>query len=129
MSSDSIGRVDRLISWIKRHRKDLVGEDGHVSAEKLAEATGKKPAYWSDVLRIRTSKKSFGDKAARAVEAKLDIYPLHLEGAGWPFEDVDQDRFERLTARQKGRVEQALIDALDKIEAEAQTKPRIANER
>lgn len=118
-------RVERLERWIRKHRKDLLAEDGEaVSSVKLSAVTSKQPSYWSDVLRGR---KSFGDKAAREVETALSMPQLHLEGATWPFDEVDQDRFERLSQRQKGRVEQALIEILEKIESgESKTVERAA---
>lgn len=36
----------------------------------------------------------------------------------WPFEEVEFARWERLTERQKGRIEKAINDELDAIEAE-----------
>lgn len=124
MNDDAVARVDRLKVWLRIHRRDLCDEAGNPVPGKLAQATGRKPAYWSDVLR--GSKSSFAAAAARAVEDKLTIPHLYLEGASWPFEDVDQERFNRLRPVQKGRVEQALIDILDRIEAE-QSGKRMAN--
>ena len=37
----------------------------------------------------------------------------------WPFESVPYERFDRLTERQKGVVEQAMLDAMDKLESAA----------
>lgn len=114
MNDVTASRVQRLEKWIRRNKKSLLAEDGEsVSSTKLASATDKSPSYWSDVLRRR---KSFGDKVARDTETALGMPPLFLEGVAWPFDDVDQERFERLTARQKGRIEQVLIEALEQIE-------------
>lgn len=45
----------------------------------------------------------------------------------WPFEDVSFERFQRLSERQKGRLEQALIEALEQIESgESKTVERAA---
>ena len=35
----------------------------------------------------------------------------------WPFEDVSRDRFDRLTERQKGAVESAMLEVIGRIEA------------
>lgn len=82
---------------------------------KLANALGQSVSYWSDVLRYK--KASFAAAKAREVEALLTMRPFFLDGAGWPFESVDEAAFDRLTERQKGRVEQALIAAMREIEA------------
>lgn len=88
MSDKTIARVDRLVRYVERHHKDLL-EDGKVSPNLLAARTKKTAAYWSDVLRCRTSKKSFGDKAARDAEEHLDMPNLYLDGGGeWPFSEV-----------------------------------------
>lgn len=120
MDDEGRARVQRLISWVQRHKKPLCDDKNFPSAAKLASQTGKKASYWSDVLREK--KPSFAAASARATEAKLGMPRLHLEGVGWPFEDVDQTRFDSLSARQKGRVEQALIDILDVIESERHSK-------
>lgn len=122
MPPEAAARVQRLVRWIKSRRKDLLATDGEVSPSMLATATEKKPSYWSDVLRHERSSKSFGDKTARQTEDALRMPALYLEGIGWPFDGVAQDRFERLTERQKGRVEQAMLDAIAAIEAEQQTR-------
>jgi hypothetical protein len=115
LDADTIARIDRLKKWC-RSRAELRA-DGEPSIPKLCEKTGKKPQYWSDVLR---EAKSFGSKVAREVEPQLGMPMLYLEGAGWPFEEVDQERFLRLSDRQKGRVEQAMLEMIEKIEAEQQ---------
>jgi hypothetical protein len=115
MSDHLNPRVNRLIAWIRRFKRDLCDANGKIAPTFIANATGKHTAYWSDVLR---GTKSFGSAAAREVEEALGIPHLHLEGALWPFEEIDQDRFERLTDRQKGRVEQKLIETIAAIEAE-----------
>jgi hypothetical protein len=119
MDECGAARVDRLVAWIKAHRREHLNSLGEPTPEWLSAQTGKKPAYWSDVLRIRSSGKSFGAKAARETETLLGIPQLYLEGAGWPFQAVDQERFERLNERQKGRVEQVLMDIIAAIEAES----------
>ncbi len=116
MDDTAHSRVRRLVGWIKRNRRDLLSSQGEPSPGSLALATDKTVSYWSDVLRL--TQKSFGDRAARSVEDALGIPHLYLEGAGWPFEEVAQDRFELLTPRQKGRVEKAMIDEIAKIESE-----------
>lgn len=119
MDDAASARVGRLITWIKAHHKEALDQDGQPSATWLAARTGKKVSYWSDVLRIGTSGKSFGASSARATEDALKMSPLYLEGSGWPFESVDQDRFDKLSERQKGRVEQALSDIIAAIESES----------
>lgn len=118
MPPEAASRVLRLLRWIETNRKDLLTQAGDVSPSLLAAATGKKASYWSDVLRHKESNKSFGDKAARQTESELSMPPMHLEGVGWPFEDVAQDRFDRLTQRQQGRVEKVLLQEIERIEAE-----------
>lgn len=115
MRDEALSRVTRLTSWIKKYRKDLLSEDGGVSPGKLALATQKKISYWSDVLR--SDGKAFGEKAARDVEDKLSMPPNYLDGTGWPFENVDFSRWERLSERQKGAVEDAINDKLAEIES------------
>lgn len=126
MDADAKSRVERLRAWIKQNRKDMLGPDGGVSATRLAVASGKSVAYWSDVLR--ETKKSFAESSAREIEQSLGMPRLHLEGgSSWPFEDVDQERFSKLSAVQRGRVEAAVIEAIEKIEAEAASRKRAAN--
>ena len=136
MSDKTFARVEKLVTYIERHKRDLL-EEGKVSPNLLAAKTKKTAAYWSDVLRCRTSGKSFGDKAARLVESQLEMPHLYLDGGSeWPFSEVDQARYERLTAVQKGRVQQAMLQVMDEIErskgspvvkvyrVEAEPKPR-----
>lgn len=78
MNSEGIARVERLVTWIKKHRKDLLALDGDISPTQLAAATGKKVTYWSDVLRL--SKESFGASSARLTEDALDMPRLHIDG-------------------------------------------------
>ena len=78
MNSEGIARVERLVTWIKKHRKDLLALDGDISPTQLAAATGKKVTYWSDVLRL--SKESFGASSARLTEDALDMPRLHFDG-------------------------------------------------
>ncbi len=51
--------------------------------------------------------------------------PMELPAAYWPFETVDLARFEALSERQKGRIEQAVSDALAAVEADS-GKQRVA---
>lgn len=51
-----------------------------------------------------------------------EFLPSYGSGSSWPFEDVERERFERLTERQKGRVERAMLLELDAIEAEQSGK-------
>lgn len=122
MTPEASIRVQRLVRWVKANKRDLLDAGGGVSPTKLAAATNRRPSYWSDVLRGDESGKSFGDKAAREVEGLLGMPHLHLDGEGWPFDEVSRARFERLTEKQQGRVEQAMIDAITKIEAEQQDR-------
>ena len=41
-----------------------------------------------------------------------------FSGPGWPFEEVDLARWDRLTERQKGQVEKVMNDELDRIEGQ-----------
>lgn len=112
-------RVELLVGYLKRFRKHLLDDKGEPSPAALAKQTGKAVTYWSDVLRIPNgAERSFAAAAARMAEAKLDMPSLYLEGGGWPFEDVDQARYERLNEKRKGRVQQAVIATLDQIERE-----------
>jgi len=114
MREEASTRVRRLAAWIKRHRKDLLMEDGEVSPGKLALATQKQVSYWSDVLR--GGAKPFGEKAARDAEDKLNMPSNYLDGTGWPFENMDFARWDRLSERQKGAIEEAINDKLAEIE-------------
>lgn len=51
-----------------------------------------------------------------APTAREDVKPYSTQA--WPFEDVDVARWERLTERQKGRVEAAMNAELARIESE-----------
>lgn len=120
MGTDSTARVERLVSWIRRHRHDLMNEAGEIEPRKLVTEVGNTSSYWSDVLRIPASKKSFGAKAARTAEEKLGMPPLYLEGVenDWPFEEVERDRYDRLTPVQRGMVQAAMLQAIREIEAQ-----------
>ena len=117
MDESAIKRVDRLVQWIKAHRKDLCTESGEVSSSELARVEGlsSNPSYWSEVLR-KVSARAFAASSARKTETALGMPHLLLEGSGWPFEEVDFERWERLSERQKGLVERAVNDELDRIE-------------
>ena len=119
MKPDGIHRIDRLITWIKAHRKDLCSENGEVSPGRINEIEGLTSGqnYWSEILR-KSPSKSFGATKARSVESALGMPYLHLEGSGWPFEEIDFERWERLTDRQKGRVGKAVKDEIEAIEFE-----------
>ena len=43
--------------------------------------------------------------------------PMTPPPLAWPFESLSPDRFARLTERQKGEVERAMLDAIETIEA------------
>lgn len=121
MASDSTSRVARLIDWIRRNRRGLLNEAGEVEPRQLVKELGNTPSYWSDVLRIpEGSGKSFGAKAARVAEEKLGMPPLYLEGVegDWPFEEVERDRYDRLTPVQRGMVQAAMLQAIRDIEAQ-----------
>lgn len=119
MDESAIKRVDRLEAWIKAHRADLCNSQGKISPSAMArvDTLNANASYWSDIFR-RAETKSFAASVARDVEAALEIPHLHLEGSGWPFDGVDFERWERLTERQKGRVEKSVLDELDRIEME-----------
>lgn len=117
MDEKAKARLQRLVRWLKTHRREAIKEDGKVSPSWMANHTTGNVGYWSDVLR---EKKSFAAEKARDTEDSFEMPPLYLEGAGWPFETIDQERFDRLSERQKGRVEQAVADALALIESESE---------
>lgn len=121
MSATSESRLQHLVAWLRAHRRDAINEHGEPRLDWLVDRTGKSMAYWSDVMRIPRSGKSFCARAARSVEQALGMPDLCLEGAGsdWPFDAVERERFERLTPRQKGRVEEALRQAIERVESEA----------
>lgn len=116
MDDSAKARIDRLEAWIRENRKDLCSESGKVMPSRLS-AIGKSQSYWSDIFR-RAPERSFAAKAGREVETLLKIPHLFLEGVAWPFENVDFERWEALTERQKGVVEHAINAALDAIEAD-----------
>lgn len=66
--------------------------------------------------------KTMGSLLARRIEVafKKPVGWMDTDPDAWPFETVDQERFERLSERQKGRVEQAVADALALIESESE---------
>lgn len=117
MTADAQARVTRLVRWIKKHKPGLLGPDGEVAPAKLADKLGDSVSYWSDVLRLK--KNSFASAKARKVEEGLGMRAFYLDGAGWPFEGVDEAEFERLTERQKGEIEHALKIALHELTAGA----------
>lgn len=130
----SAARVRRLIAWLKAHKRDSLDDDGEPSPTWLAANTwktaeredNKSTSYWSDVLRIpQGAPKSFGARAARDTERDLEMPHLHLEGAGWPFETVDQELFDALSERQKGVVEAALRDTIQKLRGATSPDSRI----
>lgn len=45
---------------------------------------------------------------------------------GWPFGDVDRERFDRLSEKHKNFVEKAMLDEITRIERLAQETPRKA---
>ena len=119
MDAPTLKRIDLLEQWIRTHRKDLIGTTGKISSSAMAKVDGlnSNASYWSDVFR-RATTRSFAASSARDVEAALGMPHLLLEGSGWPFEGVDFERWDRLSERQKGRIEKAVNDELDRIEAE-----------
>lgn len=112
--SESEERVNRLIAWVQQNRRDLLDEQGRPSSSRLAKATGRSVSYWSDVLHLERSGKGFGPAAARAAEQALGMPHLYLEagGAPWPFDGITPDEWAALTERQRGRLEQAMLDVL-----------------
>lgn len=121
MDESAIKRVDRLEQWVKAHRRDLCGPSGKVSPSAMAKVEGlsSNASYWSDVFR-RAKDRKFAASSARDTEHALGMPHLLLEGSGWPFEEVDFERWDRLTERQKGLIEKAVNDELDRIEAQQQ---------
>lgn len=43
---------------------------------------------------------------------------ISIQYSTWPFESIPQERFDALTERQKGRVEQKLVDVMNEVEAQ-----------
>lgn len=43
---------------------------------------------------------------------------ISIQCSAWPFESIPQERFDALTERQKGRVEQKLVDVMNEVEAQ-----------
>lgn len=109
-----------MVAWIKRNKREWLNEDGEVQATKLAANLWGKVSYWSDVLRIETSGKSFSSKTARRVEDLLDgMPPFYLdgvEGASWPFKLVSEEAFLALSEHERGMVEYAVLTAIKSIE-------------
>jgi len=116
MKPEAKKRIDRLISWVKNHRKDLL-TDGEPDARKFPGVLGASEPYWYGVLGKQASR-SFGAAAARKTESTLGMEPFYLEGmpvADWPFELVNADEFYALTPKQQGAVEKAMRDAIDSL--------------
>ena len=122
MKEEDKQRIERLIAWIRAHRKDLLGDDGAISPSAFSKAVaagdGKGgPAYWSERLRC-VAGKSFAAQAARDVEIALQIPAYQLEGLGWQFEEIDFRRFDKLSPSQKGRVQEVMLQKIAAIELE-----------
>lgn len=66
------------LTELRRENMRRLGRD----AKTLSEQTGKSFSYWRDVLG--SGEKSFGEKAARATEAKLDLPHGWLDTANSP---------------------------------------------
>ncbi len=129
MSKENHARVQRLITWLKRHKRDWLDDAGEVMPAALAKNLWGTTSYWSDVIRIETSGKSFGSKTARRAEEALGMPPFMLDGleksSDWPFKLVSEERFTALTEHQRGAVEYAMIMAIKQIEDEAQRPKRV----
>lgn len=51
-----------------------------------------------------------------------ELGSIYSDAAAWPFSEIDRDRYFRLTAVQQGRVQQAMISAIEQIEDEQRRK-------
>lgn len=114
MTDDGQQRLERLTQWIRVYRADLLDDVGQIGSGAFAAAIERKP---NQVVDLLAGRKSFGDKAARHIEAKLDMPRLYLDGAnsGWPFE-FDFRRYDALSVVQKARLEQRMLDLIEEFE-------------
>jgi hypothetical protein len=80
----------------------------------------KKPI--SKVSNLLNETGSFGASIARDLEQALGMPKFHLDGGGWPFENVTFERWQQLTERQKGLVESAMLSKIEEIESQANRK-------
>lgn len=123
----------RRLKVLWESRKTLLSERGYGTQEAFGQHFG--IGNQAAVGFFLNGKTRISPKAAaafaRGLECKISDFSPRLAKildsadpapGAWPFEDVDRARFERLTQRQKGRIEQALIEALDKLEAEQSEK-------
>lgn len=92
----------------------------------LARATGAKPSSVANWMGGRTSNLK-GENLTSAANF-LGVSPAWLaSGSGsinpsvdnWPFENIDRSRFDALTDRQKGMIEDRILLALAEIEAKS----------
>ena len=110
--------VERPLRKIRRLRLDeLLDEAGGPKA--LAEKTGVTDTHLTACSKGR---RGIGDDMAHSLEVGMgkpfgwmDSDP---DGA-WPFREVERESFDRLSERQKGIVEAALMDALHRLDANA----------
>lgn len=117
MTPDGQARVDLLVAWIKKHKKQVLNDDGEISPTKLAKECGLRRNHWSDILDKR--KPSFAARSARAIEERLGIRRLYLEGPhavesdhieGWPFGPDLEEMYGKLSEKEKGEAEGAFRD-------------------
>lgn len=116
-------------SRLERLRAYLVAECGGNKSE-LARRAGKKQSYISDLLAGR---KSFGEKAARDLEAKLKKPPGWLDGKASTVQEPalpynDRPTVPDLIARRlvdlDPTVQLAILNLLETIIAASREKPR-----
>jgi hypothetical protein len=121
-------------------RAHLNGAYGGNMSRLAAAADQRSPSYFSDLLRGERSKKSFGEKIARKLEKQLGLATNSLdipnddetlnvaEGVQslypvWPF-SFDRERFDRLSAAQKTKIDGIVEGLIISIETEANRRRR-----
>lgn len=110
--------IERPLRRIRRLRlEELLKEVG--GPKSLAAKSGVTDTHLTACVKGR---RGIGDEMAHSLEVGagkpfgwMDSDP---DGA-WPFREVERDSFDRLSERQKGIVEAALLDALHRLDAGA----------
>lgn len=114
-----IGAMDNLASRLKQAR-----EDRRLSQPALAKLAG---VSQGTIGNIESGLRNGASSLALIAGALKVRYEWLRDGEGemnllsqnWPFEAVPHARIEALSERHKGRIEQAILDALLSIESES----------
>lgn len=105
---------ESLIEWRKRRLEAFAKKAGgnKSAGQKLGYKDG---AFVGQMIK---GERPITEKTIAKIHSLSGFENWFLEVSGWPFEEVDFARWHRLTERQKGRVEKAVNNELDLIEAE-----------